>query len=217
MDNKILTSLSYGLYAIGVKGPERPSACIVNTVFQITVSPPVIAVSLNHDNYTNACIRNTGRFSVSVLSENTPAKVIGDLGFKSGLDTDKLKNISYEISSDDLPVIKENCCCWFNCKLVDKIETATHTLFLAEVYSGSDEVKDTPMTYKYYHEVVKGSAPPKAPTYQPENDKLSSVNANYVCKVCGYVYDNPEIPFERLPDSWCCPICKVNKSEFILK
>lgn len=215
MDNKILTSLSYGLYAIGVKESERPSACIVNTLFQITVSPPVIAVSLNHDNYTNACIRNTGRFSVSVLSENTPAGVIGTLGFKSGADTDKLKNISYEISSDNLPIIKENSCCWFNCKVVDKMETATHTLFLAEVYSGSNEIKGIPMTYKYYHEVIKGSAPPKAPTYQPKSDEKLSTSS-YVCKVCGYVYNDPKIPFESLPDSWCCPICKVSKSEFKL-
>ena len=32
MNPMILRNLSYGMYAIGVKGKERPSACIVNTV-----------------------------------------------------------------------------------------------------------------------------------------------------------------------------------------
>ena len=36
MNSMILRNLSYGMYAIGVKGKERPSACIVNTVVQIT-------------------------------------------------------------------------------------------------------------------------------------------------------------------------------------
>ncbi|MFR1215430.1 MAG: flavin reductase, partial [Acutalibacteraceae bacterium] len=53
----ILRNLSYGMYAIGVKGKERPSACIVNTVVQITSqNPPIIAVSMNHYNYSHQCI-----------------------------------------------------------------------------------------------------------------------------------------------------------------
>ena len=40
MKNEILRNLSYGMYAIGVKGKENASACIVNTVFQVTSSPP---------------------------------------------------------------------------------------------------------------------------------------------------------------------------------
>jgi rubredoxin len=46
----------------------------------------------------------------------------------------------------------------------------------------------------------------------------------YRCIVCGYVYD-PELgdpdggiaagtPFEKLPDSWLCPVCGADKSQF---
>ena len=31
--------------------------------------------------------------------------------------------------------------------------------------------------------------------------------------VCNYVYDG-EIPFEKLPDDWVCPLCGVDKSFF---
>lgn len=37
----------------------------------------------------------------------------------------------------------------------------------------------------------------------------------YVCGVCGYVYDG-EIPFEKLPDDYVCPICGEPKSAFEL-
>jgi rubredoxin len=46
----------------------------------------------------------------------------------------------------------------------------------------------------------------------------------YVCNVCGYVYDPeagcPEAnipagtPFEELPESWVCPLCGVDKTNF---
>ncbi len=63
MNSMILRNLSYGMYAIGVKGKERPSACIVNTVVQITSQhPPIIAVSMNHYNYSHQCIEEKRNF-----------------------------------------------------------------------------------------------------------------------------------------------------------
>jgi rubredoxin len=46
----------------------------------------------------------------------------------------------------------------------------------------------------------------------------------YKCVVCGYIYD-PELgdpdsgvpagtAFESLPDSWMCPVCGVDKTQF---
>lgn len=44
------------------------------------------------------------------------------------------------------------------------------------------------------------------------------------CSVCGYVYDPeygdpdtgiaPGTPFEKIPDSWSCPICGATKELF---
>ncbi|OGO21275.1 MAG: Rubredoxin [Chloroflexi bacterium RBG_16_50_9] len=48
--------------------------------------------------------------------------------------------------------------------------------------------------------------------------------AKYECTVCGYVYDPqagdsegkipPGTPFDKLPDTWTCPVCGASKSEF---
>ena len=133
MKSEILSSLSYGMYAIGVKNGDRASACIVNTVFQVSGSPNLVAFSLNHNNFSNECIKQNGLFTVSVLSEDTSGAVIGALGFNSGRDTDKLKNVRHRVLAEGVPVIKENICCWFLCKVVDSIETPTHTVFIGEV------------------------------------------------------------------------------------
>lgn len=37
-------------------------------------------------------------------------------------------------------------------------------------------------------------------------------NKNYVCTVCGYVYDGPD--FNAEPDDYVCPLCGVGKDMF---
>lgn len=38
----------------------------------------------------------------------------------------------------------------------------------------------------------------------------------YVCKVCGYVYDEAVegVSFDALADDYVCPLCGVGKDEF---
>lgn len=38
----------------------------------------------------------------------------------------------------------------------------------------------------------------------------------YVCKICGYIYDDTEqeIKFEDLKEDWTCPLCGAPKSMF---
>ncbi len=38
----------------------------------------------------------------------------------------------------------------------------------------------------------------------------------YVCRICGYVYDNSKeaVPFEKLPETWKCPLCGASKQDF---
>ena len=214
MNNLILNSLSYGMYAIGVKDGGKVSACIANTVVQVANTPNIVAVSLNHNNYSTECIRKSGLFTVSVLSEDTSGAVIGALGFSSGRDVDKLANVRHRILAEGVPVIKENTCCWFLCKVLATAETPTHTLFVAEVIAGSEKTTGKPMTYDYYHRVVKGRAPKNAPTYREEPPQPAEGEESWVCTICGYIYSDPFVPFEELPDDWVCPICGAPKSAF---
>lgn len=49
-------------------------------------------------------------------------------------------------------------------------------------------------------------------------------SGKYICTVCSYLYDPakgdpeggipPGTPFERIPDNWICPICRVPKNKF---
>lgn len=213
MDTKIFRSMSYGVYIVTTLDGGRPVGCIANSIMQITSSPATVAVSINHDNYTNACMEREGRFAFHILGEQSDPSLIGRFGFQSGRDTDKFAGLDYE-TKDGLPIVK-GVCGYVTCKIIQKMETSTHTVFLGEVTdAGRMDDVGRAMSYAYYHEVLKGKSPSKAPTYLPEEpaaapEQKAPAASRYVCQVCGYVYEG-----ETLPEGFTCPICHVGAERF---
>ena len=203
MNSKALIDLSYGVYIVTTKDGEKNCGCVANSAMQVTSSPATVAVSINHDNFTNGAIKKSGRFALSILSEKSDANLIGTFGFKSCRDTDKFESVRCE-NRDGLAVISD-AKSYLLCRVIDTLETSTHTVFLGEVYDADVFCYDTPMTYKYYHEVIKGKAPKNAPTYVEEAESAAS----WKCQICGYISD-----LETLPDDFTCPICGVPKTLF---
>lgn len=212
MDKKVLRNLSYGVYVVTSREKDKNVGCVANSIMQVTSNPSVIAVSINHDNYTNKVIKENNKFGVSILKETTDAKIIGTFGYKSSKDNDKFDGINYKEISE-IPVL-ENTCGYMVCKVIDTMETSTHTIFLGEVIEADDYSTENAMTYKYYHENLKGSSPKNAPTYEETStsqvDK-DSKKRKWKCSICGYIHEADE-----LPDDFKCPICGVGKEYFEL-
>ena len=217
MDKKAFYDLSYGLFILGVAENGRPTGCTVNTVFQITSDPPTLAISLNHQNYTNEVLKRTGRIAVNVLDQDAPMDLIGGFGFRSGRDTDKFDGVAYHMTPDGLPVLDAHLCGCFTGRVKTSLELSTHTLFIVEVEqaerTGAGRVP--PMTYEYYRQVKKGTVPKTAPHYIAE--EAAPAADKWVCSICNYEYDGSQGPFEALPDDWKCPLCGAPKSAFVKK
>ena len=60
MNKNAFRNLSYGVYVISTWDKGRATGCTANSVMQITSEPATVAVSINHDNYSYACIQDTG-------------------------------------------------------------------------------------------------------------------------------------------------------------
>ena len=210
MNKKVLRNLSYGVYIITTMDKNRPTGCVANSAMQVTSSPATVAVSINHDNYTNGCIKASGFLALNVMNEDCDPAVLGVMGFQTGKEKDKLADIPYQMV-EGCPVL-ENSFGYLLGKVVDTMETATHTVFLVEIQQSECMREGTPMTYAYYHQVVKGKAPKNAPTYIEEEAKEMK-KETWVCGICGYEYDG-DIPFEQLPEDYVCPLCRQPKSVF---
>lgn len=211
MDAMVFRKMSYGVYILTTMDGNRPTGCTVNSIMQITSEPATIAVSVNHENYTNECIEKEQKFAFNILSEQSDPSIIGVFGFQSGKDTDKFEGITWEPKCG-VPVLSGTNG-YVVCNVIDKMETSTHTVFLGEVVEGELLDAKTPqMTYAYYHQVIRGKSPKNAPTYIPEEEvkPLNEKNVSYVCQVCGYVYEG-----DSLPDDFVCPVCKQGADQFL--
>ena len=212
MDKNAFRKLTYGLYIVSSKYEDTKAGCVVNTVTQITSENPIIAVSINKDNYTNKIIKESKKVVVSILSQNINKDIISTFGFYSSKDTDKFKDIKYDIE-DNLPIIKEGVCAYLIGDVINIIDAETHDIFLVRVSNTKVLNDDEVLTYKYYQESMKGKSPKKAPTYIESN--VSGGN-KYRCLICGHIYDDDieKIKFADLPDDWVCPVCGVTKDKF---
>ena len=163
MNNNVFNNLSYGVYIVSCIIDGKYTGCTVNSIMQITSSPASIALSVNKQNYTHFCIEKVKRFAVSILSEKSNPLAIGTFGFRSGKDINKFDIIPY-VLKDGLPVVKD-ACAYLICNTAASMDTSTHTIFFADVLNGDILDENTPMTYSYYHKVIKGKTPKSAPTF----------------------------------------------------
>lgn len=210
MNKSAFHKLSYGVYVISTWDNGRPTGCTANSAMQITSSPATIAVSINHNNYTNKCINETGKFAISILAEDSDPSIIGTFGFKSGKEADKFAEVKYSVR-EHMPVV-DDACAYIVCDVIDKMETSTHTVFLGEVKDADVAENRDAMTYAYYHKVIKGKSPKNAPTYIPDEEEEKAgkeKGRRFQCEVCGYVYEG-----DSLPEDYKCPVCGMGADKF---
>lgn len=208
MNKNVLRKLSYGVYVVSTKNGDKPTGCIANSTMQVTHD--TMAVSINRDNFTNQCIKNTKKFGISILSVNVSDMVIPVFGFQSGRNVNKFENIESE-EVYGLKVLKDSAG-YIVCDVINQVETETHTIFLGKIADCNILKDEIPMTYAYYHQVKKGTSPKAAPTFIEENVPKEENKIRYKCEICGYIYEGD---ITKEPDTYLCPICKQPKTKFI--
>lgn len=213
-----MNNLSYGLFVLTAAEGEKHNGCIINTVTQVTSTPNRITIAVNKDNYTNGMIRRTGRFTVSVLSEQATFDLFTHFGFQSGREVDKFADFAdWKAAPNGTRYVTRGTNAFISASVVQELDLGTHTLFLADV-TDAETLTDIPSaTYAYYHAHIK---PQRRPAPAPAETAGAADSASgeaaapaaeyvWVCKICGYVYEG-----DPIPDDFVCPLCKHPASDF---
>ena len=199
VDKNSLFKLSYGLYILTAQDGEKDNGCIINTVSQLTDTPSRFMIAVNKQNYTHDMIMKTGKFNISVLTEEVPFKVFQHFGFQSGRDVDKFADAPECVrSANGVYYVPKYANAFVSGNVIETYDYGTHTLFIADVTQAQILSEVPSVTYSYYFEHIK---PKPAPA--DENKK------GFVCKICGYVYEGDELPADFI-----CPLCKHGADDF---
>ena len=200
MNQKTMYNLTYGLFVLTSGFDGKDSGCIINTAGQVTAEPNRISIAVNKGNFTHDLVKKSGKFNISILSQEARFETFQHFGFQSGRNVDKFAGYTdCKRSGNGLYYVTAGANGYISAKVEQEVDLGSHTLFLAAV-EDMEVLSDTPSTtYSYYESHIK----PK-----PEAPKTSGKTV-WRCTVCGYIYEG-----EELPSDFICPLCKHPASDF---
>lgn len=202
MDKKAMYKLSYGLFVLTAKDEEKDNGCIINTAIQASSMPNQLSICVNKANLTHDMIVKTGKFTVSVISQDAGFDLFKHFGFQSGKDVDKFKNFEkFKRGENLIYYITEGTNAYISVNVSKTEDLGSHTMFIGEI-TDMEVLSETPsVTYDYYLKNIKP---------QPENVGTTTDGKTiWRCTICGYEYVG-----EELPEDFVCPLCKHPASDF---
>ena len=136
MNKEAMYKLSYGLFVLTAKEGKKDNGCIINTAIQAASVPNQLSICINKANATHDMIVNTGKFTVSVLSQAADFELFKRFGFQSGRDVDKFEG--YEAcrrGENGIYYVTEGTNAYISAKADHMIDLGSHTMFIGEFHS----------------------------------------------------------------------------------
>ena len=201
MDNKAMYKLSYGLFVLTTNANGRDNGCITNTAIQAASEPNQLSVCVNKANFTHDMIRESGKFTVSVLSQKADFEIFKRFGFQSGRNVDKFEGFpDVKRGENGIYYVTKGTNAFISVNVEKTQDLGSHTMFIGTIRD-MEVLSDTPSaTYEYYQNNIK----PK-----PKAEAADKGKTVWRCRICGYEYVG-----EELPADFICPICKHPASDF---
>ncbi len=163
MDTRICQSLaefSYGLYLVTSSDGKTKNGLIVNTAFQVSAAPAKLAVCVCKNSFTHGIILKSRILNVMPLEQKTSMVFIGNFGFRTGRNFDKFAKVPFTVAANGCPIVQEHTLSCTEVHVEQTIDVGTHTLFIGNVTAGQIfRPQGIPLTYEYYHTVIKGKTP----------------------------------------------------------
>ena len=151
--SEVLKTIPYGFYITGVVGSNgEANGFTTNWVSQVSFSPQQLIVAVSKDHHSHDLIEQSGVFTLNFLDtgqEDLARKFTEALEHEDGA----VGGSPYTTGQTGAPLFEE-AFAHLECRVVDKMETGDHTVYLGEVVAAdlrrpADILTDldTPMEY----------------------------------------------------------------------
>lgn len=148
--------LSYGLFVLTARESEKDNGCIINTAIQAASEPNQLSICVNKANYTHDMIERTGKFTVSVLSQNAQFELFKHFGFQSGRDTNKFESFRKCTRGENgIYYITEGTNAYISVTVNRTEDLGSHTMFIGEITDMEVLSDFASVTYEYYQNNIK--------------------------------------------------------------
>ena len=150
LDKRALNGLNYGVFMLASGVEDQSNGCIVHSAMQVANSPTRIAVSVPNDKLTCEMIRDSSRFTLSVLDQTLTEQDIRHWDLQSGYNVDKMEGLHLPTDKYDVPYLDHATCAMLSCVVEEQLDLKSNSLFVAKVTDGFVLSEAPPLAYLDY-------------------------------------------------------------------
>lgn len=145
LDNpeRLFKTLSHGVYVIGVSDGNRHNAFTAAWVMQVSFKPPLLAISINPNNYSYQLLQAGGMCTVNVLGRHQYA--IAEHFGRSGL-VDKMAGHEWLVAETGAPILAASLA-YFDCRVTHYTDAGDHKLAVCRVVAAGKLHDGIPLLY----------------------------------------------------------------------
>lgn len=140
---ELFRKVTHGVYVIGVSDGKEQNAFTAAWVMQVSFAPPMLAFSINPENYSYKLLQTGGVCSVNVLGQDhlAIAAHFGSPGVR-----EKMTAYPWQSGSTIAPVLSDSLA-YFDCKLSHVTDAGDHKIAVCEVLAAAELNSGWPLLY----------------------------------------------------------------------
>lgn len=141
---ELFKQISLGVYVIGVSDGERRNAFTAAWVMQASFNPPLLAISINLNNYSYQLLQAGGVCAVSVLGQDQAA--VAEHFARSGLN-DKMADFQWQTAKTGAPILSAGLA-YFDCAVSHYSDAGDHKIAVCKVLAAGKLNRGEPLLYQ---------------------------------------------------------------------
>ncbi len=147
---QLLRNLTSPVVAITAAAGDQRNGMIADSAIRASLAPrhPRVAFFCHKFNHSHGLIARGGAFTLHLLRDDQ-WELIHRLGFASGREGDKLRDLGFEVGATGCPILLD-CHSSFECRLANRMDAGASTFQLGEIVSVRRGTGDRVMTAAHF-------------------------------------------------------------------
>ena len=131
----VLARLAAGVVVVSVSSGDGFHALTASSLVSVSLEPPLVLVSLEHETATLAAVREARRFAVNVLTRDQEFLAERFAGRAPSVDRE-WRTIPHRLGENGAPLL-DGCAAWFECDVTDLRAAGDHDICIGAVTSAA--------------------------------------------------------------------------------
>jgi len=130
-----LAHVASGVVVVSARSAERYHGLTATSLVSVSVEPPMVLVSLEHETSTLAAVRDTRQFNVNALTRQQEFLAERFAGRAPAVDA-HWHSIPHHLADTGVPLL-DRCAAWLECAVTDFHTVGDHDICIARVTSAT--------------------------------------------------------------------------------